>query len=190
MSDRKYLHEDEIQMLRDTWRDWARSDRSSRAKYYWVFLVAFHTGARIREILTLSDSSFNSKQSLITLSRLKQRGRLKNSTKTIRVSESAMDEILTARLVAKGSGKITPAYITFYKLFKTLSVKSGISLPKLQHPHVLRHSYAMYNLNAGIDVNSVRKLLGNSSIQSVLVYLDKTPEDIGDELHKKGLLRD
>lgn len=188
MSDRKYLHEDEKEKLKRVWKSWTREDRNTRSKYLWVFLTIYHTGARVSEVLRLTDESFNEQYAQITLLRLKQRNKAKGSTKTIPVSASALDEIVTARSLAKSHGNVTPAYSTFYKLFKQLAQKAGITLPKLQHPHVLRHTFAMHCLNNAVDVNSVRKLLGNTSIQSVLVYLDKTPEDIGEDMRRRGLL--
>lgn len=189
MEVRKYLRVAEVESLASEWRAWARTDRARRAKYLWVFLTLYHTGARIREVLGLTDSAFDEKNSTITLSRLKQRGKNKGTVKVVPIHVAAMDEIINARILAKASGNVTPAYTTFYELFKMRAAAAGITSPRLQHPHVLRHSYAMYMLDSGLDVVSVRKMLGNSSIQSVLVYLDKSTEDIGEDMRKRGLLR-
>ncbi len=189
MDVRKYLRANEVENLLSEWRSWARADRARRSKYLWVFLTLYHTGARIREVLGLTDSAFNEKAATITMPRLKQRGRGKGTMKVIPIHSSAMDEIITARIVAKSTGSLAPAYTTFYELFKMRAEAAGITSAKLQHPHVLRHSYAMYMLDSGLDVVSVKKMLGNSSIQSVLVYLDKCTEDIGEDMRNRGLLR-
>jgi len=189
MSDRKYLRKDEVQALRDIWKAWVREDRLARSKFLWVFLAIFHTGSRVREILTLTDASFDEKSTQITIPRLKLRGRHKGSFKTVPVSETAMDEIISARTLAAASGQVTPTYSAFYAAFRHCAEKAGLDTKQLRHPHVLRHSYAMYLLKAGADVTQVRKLLGHATIQSTLVYLDESAEDIGEDLRAKGLLR-
>ena len=65
MDVRKYLRANEVENLLSEWRSWARADRARRSKYLWVFLTLYHTGARIREVLGLTDSAFNEKAATI-----------------------------------------------------------------------------------------------------------------------------
>ena len=52
---------------------------------------------------------------------------------------------------------------------KTLSVKS---------PHVLRHSFATAMLNNGAEINSIKSLLGHSSLSSTQVYTHLTFKEL------------
>lgn len=68
--------------------------------------------------------------------------------------------------VSKKGLKISESFV--YRLIN--SYFSRVSEKVKKSPHVLRHTFATHLLNNGADLNSVKELLGHSSLASTQVY--------------------
>lgn len=189
MLDRKYMTLDQVERLQKAWTDFHVEKPKCRAKHYWVWLTLLHTGARITEVLKLTDSSFLAGEKSIRIERLKLRNPKAKKFKTVAVSDSVYERITLVRTVATGYGQTTPAYRTFYTAFKYCCEKAGITDPEVSHPHAMRHSYAKYLLDSGLDSAYVAQILGHASITSTMTYLETTPMDLRKIMKDKNLLR-
>lgn len=62
---------------------------------------------------------------------------------------------------------------------------SRVSEKVKKSPHILRHSFATHLLNEGADINSVKELLGHSSLASTQVYTQNSIAKLK-EVYKKS----
>ena len=79
-------------------------------------------------------------------------------------------------ITSKGK-KIGPSLV--YRVVKNYFSK--VSTKVKTSPHVLRHSFATHMLNNGADINSIKEIMGHSSLASTQIYTKiKLPKIIND----------
>ena len=61
-------------------------------------------------------------------------------------------------------------------IISNCAFKAGFSLKV--HPHMIRHSFATYMLNNGMDLRMLQELLGHSSIATTAIYTHISLEDL------------
>ncbi|MFB9110291.1 tyrosine-type recombinase/integrase [Flavobacterium gyeonganense] len=88
--------------------------------------------------------------------------------KTYLNERSAVEEIVDEDyfFISKKGLKLSESFV--YRLIN--SYFSRVSEKVKKSPHVLRHTFATHLLNNGADLNSVKELLGHSSLASTQVY--------------------
>jgi integrase/recombinase XerC len=84
-------------------------------------------------------------------------------------------------LVSNKGRKLYPKYL-YRSVRKYLARVTTI---EKKSPHVLRHTFATHLMNQGAELNSVKELLGHSSLAATQVYTHNTIEKLKD-VYKKA----
>ena len=148
-----------------------------------IIAFFYFTGVRRIELITLKESDVNiesstvkimgkrSKERIIPiLPKLKKAIRFFNEIKFKFHDQTSSDYFFISKNGKQLSEKFV--YSTVNEYFKLVS-------PKIKKaPHVLRHSFATHLINEGADINSVKELLGHSSLSATQVYSHTSMERI------------
>ncbi len=147
-----------------------------------ILSLFYETGIRLSELASLTDTSID-----FSLAQLKIMGK-RNKERIVPLSnqllgqlESYMAEKNAQKELQTDSFFITPKGKPIYpKMIYRIVTKDlgAVSDNKKKSPHVLRHTFATHMLNNGADLNSVKELLGHSSLAATQVYTHNTIEKL------------
>tara|TARA_B100002052_G_scaffold215142_1_gene197083 strand:- start:119 stop:1006 length:888 start_codon:yes stop_codon:yes gene_type:complete len=171
---------DEIGALLDS--DFFKSDYKGVLQKTIISFFYF-TGVRRIELINLktSDINMNSYTIRITGKRNKERiipmlPKLKESiSEYLKIKSQEFNNVISDYLFISKSGiQLSEKYV-----YRTVNEYFKLVSPKVKKaPHVLRHSFATHLINEGADINSVKELLGHSSLSATQVYSHTSMERI------------
>lgn len=135
--------------------------------------LLYSTGIRRAELINIKEADVNiSDQTIKVLGK-------RNKERFVPILTSVL-ETLHQFLELKTKNMLNSEFLLITskgnKLYETLvyriinSYFSQVSSKVKKSPHILRHSFATHLLNEGADLNSVKELLGHSSLASTQVY--------------------
>lgn len=141
----------------------------------------YSTGIRRIELINIKESDISFSNSTIKILGKRNKERLvpilKSVKETLRNYLKIKKENNHSNKYLFVTSKGNKLYETFvYRLIN--SYFSSVSSKVKKSPHILRHSFATHLLNEGADMNSVKELLGHSSLASTQVYTHNSLETI------------
>lgn len=151
-----------------------------------IISVLYQTGIRRSELISMKKGDVNFKRSTI---RITGKG---EKTREIPINNSLYDEILlylrtTEIIMGKMKADEENLFTTYggknlYPVFIDNVVKSELGKIKgikgRLSPHVLRHTLATELLDDGADLNSIKELLGHSSMATTQIYTHNSVEKL------------
>lgn len=199
----RYLRADEEKRLRKTLADreaarrkqresgnkWS-SERGNEERPMWpkdgftdhvmpIVLLALNTGMRRGELFGLEWRSVNMAGKLLTV----EAGNAKSGkTRHLPLNSEAMDVLRRWKKQHGGSGLVFPSAsgARFNNINKAWAgIITAAKLPDFNF-HDLRHDFASKLVMAGVDLNTVRALLGHADIKMTLRYAHLAPGKLAD----------
>ncbi|MBR0175139.1 MAG: tyrosine-type recombinase/integrase [Bacteroidales bacterium] len=149
-----------------------------------IISILFNTGIRRSELISLDLGSLNRGRRTLYVH---GKG---DKMREIPLTESLFAEILlyldaAEYMLGAGTGSGTPLLRTLkgtrlYPVFVDRAVKEELGSSEgftgRKSPHVLRHTIASELLDEGTDLNSIKEMLGHSSLAATQVYTHNTIE--------------
>ncbi len=146
-----------------------------------IITILYSCGLRRDELAKITDADIDFHQK-----ELRVHGK-RDKTRIIPVADQLLDEIKEwqtirdslysfpspAPLICSKRGKLSGRAI--YEIVHKLLLGTGATH---KSPHSIRHTFATSMLNNGAEINSVKELLGHSSLQSTQIYTHLTFSDI------------
>jgi integrase len=131
-----------------------------------AFLFSSLTGMRFSDVHKLTWGDITYSESMGNIIRFKQK-KTKGEV-TIFVSDEALN-----LLGQKGRAEEKVFINLTYSAYKNIKLKEWFlraGITKKSHYHVSRHSFATLQLNAGVDITTVSKLLGHKNLKTTSIY--------------------
>lgn len=147
-----------------------------------VIEFLYLTGMRRAELISLKDNDIDfssctirvtgkgNKQRLIPFSDLTR----EKLEKYIRVRSKEIENKSPFLFVKEDGNAMYPKLV--YKIIN--NHLNSISTLSKKSPHVLRHSFATAMLNNGAEINSIKELMGHTSLSSTQIYTHVTFEEM------------
>ena len=154
-----------------------------------ILSLFYYTGIRRSELIGLKYEDINLSKDLIKVLGKQNKERLIPLLPEIKVQIKTLLSLQNETSAPRSEGlffltengrKITEAFV-----YKTVNDYFGrVSTKTKKSPHVLRHSFATHLLDQGADLNSIKDLLGHSSIAATQHYTHSSMAKI-QEVYKK-----
>ena len=152
-----------------------------------ILLLLYGCGLRISEALSLNYDDIQNEDHIL----IKGKGEKERIVPMMPYIKKGIENYLEAcpkeiisgeaLFIGKRFSRLSPRIIQ-YSLEK---IRTALSLPETATPHALRHSFATHLLNHGADINSVKELLGHTSLAATQIYTHTSMEKIK-SIYKKS----
>jgi len=153
----------------------------SNQKHRTLLMTTYSAGLRVSEVIGLKVTDIDSKRMMIRV----QQGKGKRDRYTI-LSERLLKELRIywkmyqpAQWLFSGPDKNRPLTDrSAQAIYNNAKEKAGIE--KGKGIHTLRHCFATHLMESGVNIRTIQTLMGHTSIQTTMIYLQVTRKQISE----------
>jgi len=155
-----------------------------------IYFTFLNTGMRKAELENIEWSDIDFKRRKIRIRR-KETWQPKTGERDIPISDALCDLL---RELKKRNDRETKSNYVFCHIDgskmktklreKLIQIAKKAELADLTRVHTLRHTFASHLVMKGVDLPTVRKLLGHSDIQTTMIYAHLAPDHLADAVNK------
>lgn len=174
----RFLSEKECEALLGVCDEWL----------YPIFYTFLSTGMRKSELeyLEWSDVDFGRKKIKISI---KDEWSPKTNEREIPISERLLEILKKQRNTVQGSKYVFPdesgGQIYKNRLRKRLmSLTKQLGIPEVTKIHTLRHTFASHLVMKGVDLPTLKKLMGHADIETTMIYSHLTDRHVNEAVEK------
>ena len=174
---REALSDEEVENLR-------QACKSDREKSLIEFLVS--SGCRLSELTGINIEQINWYEMSLKV--------IGKGNKERKVFFSVKAKILLKKYLKDRKGNSEALFISIKAPYGRLGnraveheihkIAERANFDKAVFPHIFRHSYATHNLNAGMPLPILQKLMGHSSADTTMIYAEMSEENIQHEYRR------
>lgn len=179
METENFLKADEFELLLSAAKD---------AREQCLLWVLAGIGLRIGETVSARIEHIHFDQSYMRIPKANAKGK---KARTVALLPK-VNEALKAYLGDRKDGWLFPSIAGDHigsrqaqYIIDAIAKRAGIE--RRVHPHLLRHSFAVWSLEHGVSVYDLQKQLGHSSILTTAIYLEASPTHMRDSFLRSGL---
>ena len=159
-------------------------------KHFLLLALCYGCGLRVSEVVSIRCRHIDTERQLLRIEQGKGAKdrvvilppRLLAALERYQLRHRLSDWLFPGRKSTTGTLSITTAQ----KAFQRAKALTGIT--KLGGIHSLRHAYATHQLESGLPIHQLQRLLGHRNIQSTLRYVHWSPSAQRDVTHYSDLL--
>lgn len=151
-----------------------------------ILRVLYRCGLRVSELcsLKIEEIDFGDGTLMVRSGKGGKDRMIPVDDQTLDMMEGYIEDATSGYLILSDRGDMISTR-QIQRLVSDYGRDAGIVQPV--HPHMLRHSFAVHCLKAGMNLRTVQKMLGHSSLTTTQVYLDITGDDIKEDYFEHPL---